>query len=333
MLSLDWPWVFLLTPLPLLVRWLSRPAESLGSALRVPFFQQLQRLQQVDSHAFPRTAWRGLLLALIWLALLLAAARPTWTGEPIPLPQEGRDLMLAVDISQSMAEPDMEVNGSFASRIDAVKYVLSEFIERRTGDRIGLILFGERSYLQTPLTFDRNSVQIQLIEAQLGFAGYATAIGDAIGLGVKRLRDREAGSRVLILLTDGANTAGSNPREAAAIAAEAGVRIHTIGIGAEARMVTDLFGQRRAVNPSADLDEDSLQYIADTTGGEYFRARDPAELALVYQAIDQLEPVPEDVTYRPQRSLFHWPLGVALLLSWLLTGLGLIPASAAERVA
>ena len=315
MFSFTWPWIFLLAPLPLLVRWLSTRREQLSSALRVPFYQKIQQLQQASALSPYHTIIRAGLLLAIWLLLLGACARPLWIGEPVPLPQEGRDLLLAVDISQSMSEPDMPVNGGYASRIEAVKFVVSDFVERRQGDRIGLILFGERSYLQTPLTFDRNAVQIQLVEAQLGFAGSATAIGDAIGLAIKRLRDRNAESRVLILLTDGANTAGTNPREAAEIAAEAGIRIHTIGVGADARQVSSVFGVRRVVNPSADLDEETLQFIASTAGGQYFRARDPAELMQIYAALDQLELVPEDVTYRPQRSLFHWPLGAALVLS------------------
>jgi Ca-activated chloride channel family protein len=161
-------------------------------------------------------------------------------------------------------------------------------------------------------------VETQLLEAQPGFAGNATAIGDAIGLAVKRLRDRPAESRVVILLTDGANTAGTDPLAGAKVAAEAGIRIHTVGIGADTKVVSGFFGQSRQVNPSADLDEATLISIAETTGGQYFRARDPQELQNIYQLLDQLEPVPEDVTFRPQKSLFHWPLtaAIALLLVW-----------------
>lgn len=322
MFSFTWPWMFALAPLPLLVRWLSPRRDTLGSALRVPFYSRIQQLQQGGMVSDYGTRTKVALLLLVWLFLLAASARPVWIGNPVPLPKEGRDLLLAVDISQSMSEPDMAVNGGYASRIDAVKVVVSDFIERRDGDRIGLILFGEQGYLQTPLTFDRNTVEAQLTDAQLGFAGNATAIGDAIGLAIKRLRERDANSRVLILLTDGANTAGTNPREAANIAAEAGIRIHTVGIGADARQVSGIFGLSRTINPSSDLDEETLEYIATTTGGQYFRARDPAELASIYNLLDQLEPVPEDVTYRPQRALFFWPLGLALACSviLLLTG-------------
>lgn len=315
MFSFTWPWMFVLAPLPLVIRWLSPERESLSSAIRVPFYARIQQLQQEFSTTRYGVKTRATLLFLIWLLLLAASARPVWTGEPVPLPREGRDLLLAVDISQSMSEPDMPANGGYASRINAVKIVVSDFVERRDGDRIGLILFGEQGYLQTPLTFDRSTVQAQLTEAQLGFAGNATAIGDAIGLAIKRLRERDANSRVLILLTDGANTAGTDPREAATIAAEAGIRIHTVGIGAESRPVSGIFGISRNINPSLDLDEDTLEFIASTTGGQYFRARDPAELAQIYRVLDQLEPVPEDVSYRPQQALFYWPLGLSLAFS------------------
>lgn len=332
MFSFTWPWIFALLPLPLLVRWMSARRESMGSALRVPFYARIQELEKSGSKATYGARTKAVLLLLVWLLLLAAAARPVWTGDPVPLPKEGRDLLLAVDISQSMSEPDMAVNSGYASRIDAVKVVVSDFIERRDGDRIGLILFGEQGYLQTPLTFDRDTVQAQLTEAQLGFAGNATAIGDAIGLAIKRLRERDANSRVLILLTDGANTAGTDPREAATIAAEAGIRIHTVGVGAEARPVSGIFGLSRTINPSSDLDEETLEYIASTTGGEYFRARDPVELARIYDALDQLEPVPEDVTYRPQRALFYWPLGLSLGFSILLLVLGYFGGGKREPV-
>jgi Ca-activated chloride channel family protein len=222
-----------------------------------------------------------------------------------------------------MQVEDMVVGQHTVSRIDAVKQVVGEFIERRRGDRLGLILFGSNAYVQAPLTFDRNTVQRFLREAQLGFAGRETAIGDAIGLAVKRLRERPADSRVLILLTDGANNAGEvEPLDAARLAADNGVKIHTIGIGSDKLVMPGLFGSSfgsKVVNPSRDLDEDTLREIADRTGGNYFRARDPAELINIYQLLDALEPVEQEAqSYRPQRSLFHLPLAAAFALSLLL---------------
>ncbi|MFX4229009.1 MAG: VWA domain-containing protein [Porticoccaceae bacterium] len=314
----EWPWVFVLLPLPLLFRLILPAREQAPQAIRVPFYRELQALYSRRQGQTAPVWINALLAALIWIFLVSAAARPTWIGEPVPLPMEGRDLMLAVDISRSMREEDMQVQSGYVPRITAVKAVVGDFIQRRTGDRIGLILFGQQGYLQTPLTFDTKTVEQQLQEAQLGFAGNATAIGDAIGLAVKRLRDRPAESRVLILLTDGANTAGTDPRRAAEIAAEANIRIHTIGVGADSIVVQSLLGFGRRVNPSSDLDEDTLTYIAETTGGQYFRARDPGELLQIYDRLDELEPMPEEQTFRPSMSLFHWPLAIALILSGLM---------------
>ena len=164
-----------------------------------------------------------------------------------------------------------------------------------------------------------------LREAQLGFAGRETAIGDAVGLAVKRLRERPADSRVLILLTDGANNAGEvQPLDAARLAADNSVRIHTIGIGSDKMVMPGLFGSSfgsQVVNPSRDLDEETLRRIAELTGGNYFRARDPAELVNIYQLLDAMEPVEQEAqSYRPQKSLFHLPLALAFVLSLGLAG-------------
>ena len=327
MLDWLWIWAFFILPLPALVWILDSRKAAARPALRYPLYNQLARMQSQQA-AKDRRSWFKLLIALIiWTLLVVALARPTWIGDPIPVPQAGRDLLLAVDISQSMREEDMQVGGRYVSRVEAVKAVVSSFVQRREGDRVGLILFAQQGYLQTPLTFDRDTVETQLVEAQPGFAGNATAIGDAIGLAVKRLRDRPAESRVVILLTDGANTAGSDPSEGSKVAAEAGIRIHTVGVGAESVTVNSFFGNSRQVNPSADLDETTLREIAETTGGQYFRARDPQELDNIYRLLDQLEPVPEDVTFRPQKSLFHWPLAGALGLTLVWSVLALVANS------
>lgn len=316
MIDLHWPWLLILLPLPVLVRWVLKPISSTSGAIRLPIYHTLETLH-VKSRTRLTVVWLpALLLWLLWGCVVLAMARPYWLGEPMPLPLDKRDMLLAVDISQSMGEGDMLVGQQFVTRIAAVKGVVSDFISNRPSDRLGLILFGEQAFLQTPLTFDRRTVEQQLLEAQLGFAGNATAIGDAIGVAIKRLRNRPAESRVLVLLTDGANTAGTNPSDAAVIAAEAGIRIHTIGIGASAKQERDFFGRIRTVNPSADLDEETLRFIAQRTGGQYFRAQDPDELAAIYAELDKLEPLPQEQLFRPVRSLLHWPLGSALGL-WL----------------
>ena len=323
MLSWQWPLLFALLPLPWLFRLVTPARESAMGAIRVPFYQALQTLTATDPGRASGRWLPALLATLIWLCLVSAAARPTWVGEPVNLPQERRDLMLAVDISKSMQERDMQLGGRAVQRITAVKAVVGNFIEQRASDRIGLILFGQQGYLQTPLTYDNRTVRQQLDEAELGFAGNATAIGDTIGLAIKKLRDRPAESRVLILLTDGANTAGSDPIDAATIAAEAGIRIHTVSIGADTRTRTNIFGRAVTSNQRSDFDEDTLIEIASKTGGQYFRARNPDQLQDIYQQIDKLEPVAEDQTFRPTMSLTHWLVAAALLLSTLL---GLLPS-------
>ena len=312
-LTLAWAWLLLLLPLPWLVRRWLRAAQGAGmQALRVPWFAMMQ-----DSVA----AWMkkpviATLAAAIWLLLMLAAARPQWVGEIETLPVTGRDLLLAVDISGSMDTQDMVLKGRPVNRLAVVKKVAGEFIQRRKGDRVGLVLFGSRAYLQTPLTFDTETTAILLDESEIGLAGRETAIGDAIGLAVKRLREDAASERVLILLTDGANTSGEvQPMQATEFAAREGLKIYTVGVGADEMMVQDFFGSR-LVNPSADLDEDTLKAIAERTGGAYFRARDAEALARIYEQLDELEPVESDQeAIRPVDELFFWPLSAAFLLA------------------
>ncbi|MDM8545099.1 vWA domain-containing protein [Candidatus Venteria ishoeyi] len=314
------PWVGFLILLPVLVYWLLPVAKAPGSAaLRVPFYHAINHLAEVRQQ---QSSWKSLnsvLLLLVYILLLLASARPQWLGEPILLPVSGRDLMLAVDLSGSMETPDLHIKNQAVDRLTVVKAVLGEFIERRKGDRLGLVLFGEQAYLQTPLTFDRKTVKTMLNESLIGLAGQKTAIGDAIGLAVKRLRERPEENRVLILLTDGANNAGAIlPQKAAELAQQAGVRIYTIGVGADEMLQAGLFGAQR-VNPSRDLDEKTLKQVAKITGGAYFRARDMQGLVQIYQTLDELEPVEvEQETFRPMTPLYPWPLAMALVLALLL---------------
>lgn len=319
MMQLAWPWVLLALPLPWLTRLFLPPTQAArGGGLRVPFYGALAADSESIASSANGRSWRWWLAWAAYLLLVVAAARPQWVGEPVALPVSGRDLLLAVDLSGSMDTQDMRIQKQAVNRLDAVKVVMGEFIERRQGDRLGLILFGDQPYLQAPLTFDRQTVRAFLEESVIGLAGKSTAIGDAIGLATKRLRERPQENRVLILLTDGANTAGElEPRKAAEIAAAEGIRIYTIGVGADEMIVRDFFGARR-VNPSRDLDEKTLRAIAEETGGKYFRARDTRELAGIYRMLDELEPVEvETETFRPLRALYAWPLGLA----W---GLGLL---------
>ena len=313
--TIAWPWLLLLVPLPWLLR-LLMPASPSGDlqALRVPWFSAVAG----GKAGWMRRPWLALIAALIWLLLLLAASRPQWIGEIESLPVSGRDLLLAVDISGSMDTQDMILNKTAVNRLKVVKKVAGEFIKRRHGDRVGLILFGSRAYLQTPLTFDTETTATLLDESEIGLAGRETAIGDAIGLAVKRLRDDAASDRVLVLLTDGANTSGEvQPLQAAEFAARDGLTVYTVGVGADEMMVQDFFGSR-VVNPSADLDEETLRTIAERTGGRYFRARDAKGLEKIYEILDELEPVESDVEIiRPIDELFHWPMGLAYVLALL----------------
>ena len=320
MLTLTTPWVLALLPLPLLAWWLVPAAESRSqAALTVPSPLDFEAAGWRQTSQ--RRPWLLVMAILAWCLLVLAAARPEHLGEPLSLPVSGRDLLLAVDLSGSMEERDFRLQNNWVDRLTATQAVATEFIDRRVGDRIGLILFGRQAYLQTPLTFDRDTVKVLLNEATIGLAGKETAIGDAIGLAIKTVEGTldEKAQRVLILLTDGANTAGQvDPTRAARIAADRGLKIYTIGVGADEMVERSLFGRRRR-NPSADLDEVTLGRIAELTGGVYFRARDTSELERIYGLLDDYEPVAQDEEgFRPQRALFMWPLGVALILSGVL---------------
>lgn len=330
MFHLDWPWVLACLPLPALIYFFVPKAKKDLAALKTPFFHRVNAQDTaVGQNKLNGHNYKLLILICIWIGSVISAAKPEWIGDPISLPASGRDLLVAVDISGSMKTADMIVDNQQIARVLVVKYVVGDFLKRRESDRLGLILFGTNAYLQAPLTFDRNTVNQLLQESQLGFAGEQTAIGDAIGLSIKRLKDRPEAQRVLILLTDGANTAGEvTPRRAAELAASENVKIYTIGIGADQMSVQrGLFNRyQQKINPSADLDEETLQYIADTTGGQYFRARNPEDLEKIYQLMDELEPIEqEEESYRPISSLFYIPLLIALLLSFILASFIALP--------
>ncbi len=317
MIQFQWWWMVVIAPLPWLLARLPTPMPAAARepdnpptvAIRVPFYQLAR--SAVEPLAVGRSTpdrMRKVLFAVAWLTLVAGAMRPQWIGEPIAVAGKARDLLLAIDISPSMQETDLILNDRQVSRLRVVKQVVSDFLKARSGDRVGLILFGAQPYVQAPLTHDTQTVGQLLKEADLGMAGNATAIGDAMGLAIKRLRNRPAASRVLILLTDGANTGGEvAPERAAELAAEAGVKIYTIGIGADEVLRRSLFGMRRE-NPSADLDEALLQSIASRTGGAYFRARSTGELELIYEQINQLEPVEQkERFYRPVAEYYWLP--------------------------
>ena len=316
MLQIDWPWVFLLLPLPLAV-YFAMPTQEAGkeAALRVPFIEDFNFAQQPQQRRL-KLRWLKWLSLLAWLLVVLAASRPQWLGDTISINISGRDLMIAVDLSDSMRAEDFEINGQAVNRLNATKSVATEFIEKRRGDRLGLILFGSKAYLQVPLTFDTRTINQLLLESSIGLAGERTAIGDAIGLALKRLDANPQGTQVLILMTDGANTAGEvTPLKAAQLAAQRGLKIYTIGIGSDELGHRSWFGLR-APNSAAQLDEKTLKEIATLTGGRYFRAHNTQKLAEIYAILDELEPVEkEEQSFRPITTLFYWPLAFALLLA------------------
>lgn len=333
MVELHWPWILILLPLPWLCYQLFRPAPREESALHVPFYRTITQLTDSSSSSTTvRRRWSLFFLILIWIALLLAASQPRWVGEPVPISSNARDLMLAVDLSRSMEIRDLTLNGQHVDRLIVVQSVLDDFLTRRKGDRLGLILFGSQAYLQAPLTFDQDTLRILLEESFIGMAGSYTAIGDAIGLSIKQLRKRPAESRILILLTDGNNSAGQvKPLQAAKLAAKENIKIYTIGVGAEEMIQPGILGSplgRRKVNPSSDLDEKTLETIAEKTGGRYFRAKNTEQLEDIYQQLDKLEPVEQEAQlFRPIKVLHYWPLGFALLISLLWAGFILAQSS------
>ena len=314
------PWILVFLPLPVLI-WLFLPATRRSSegVLKAPFLIYMKEMLDTQTVSVKRHIRPYCLAAFIWLLLVCAAAGPQWLGSPLSFPRHGRNIMLAVDISGSMQIPDMSIHGQSLSRLEAVQWIGKQFIEKRVGDRLGLILFGTKAYLQTPLTFDRNTVLYGLEDSSIGLAGELSAVGDAIALAVKHLKDFPDYNRVLILLTDGASNSGQfTPLEAANLAAHYRIKIYTIGFGSDNLMVPSVFGVR-AVNPSADLDEPTLKFIASTTGGDYFRAKDTDSLNQIYDQINQLEPIAQGkIEYRPQKALYPWPLGLAFLIAFLL---------------
>lgn len=317
MISLLYPWVFIIVPLPLIIWFFQKPSNPQLSAIRTPMFAQWTAFQHQSQSSNSIFRLEKIIIFLLWLTVISSVARPQWIDDPIELPTSGRDLLLSIDISGSMEEEDLKLKGKRANRLTVVKSILSDFIEKREGDRLGLVLFGEKAYLQTPLTFDLKTVKFMLDETEIGLAGASrTAIGDGIGLSIKRLRERPAENRVLILLTDGRNNSGElDPIEAAKLAKHAGIKIYTIGVGADKQMRRSLLFGTTTFNPSAELDEITLKAVAKITGGQYFRARSSEELAKIYQLLDQLEPVEDKPEiYRPIQELYYWPLSLSLLL-------------------
>ncbi len=309
MIEFAYKYLFILLPLPLLTYYLLPQSKNnnfkITSGIRFPHYNLF--INKLDQSNNIKNKYLNLILYfLIWLFLITACAKPLWIGAPLNFLKHGRDLMLAIDISGSMDERDMTGNYRI-NRLDVVKYIGSEFIEKRVDDRIGVILFGSKAYLYSPLSFDHDMVTKMLQDAQIGFAGTYTAIGDAIGLAIKQFKNLNNQELVLILLSDGGNTSGAvDPISAAKVAKDQGIKIYTIGIG----------GKSTGVGARQSLDEDTLKEIATITSRQYFRDTDEKSLQQIYATINKLEPLGEDsVVFRPIKDLFYWPLSLALFLS------------------
>jgi len=316
MFELVHPWALVLLVLPVVMRLLPAYKESRDS-VKVPFFHKLVELSeqrpQTGAMILRRDRAQHLLVGLTWLCLVLGAAKPQWIGAPIEQQKSGRDLMVAVDLSGSMETRDFTLpSGETLGRLEAVKRGLENMANRRTTDRLGLIVFGSAAYLQSPFT-DDHAVWAQLVqETEIGMAGQSTVFGDAIGLAIKLFKESDSDNRVLIMLTDGNDTGSTVPPiDAAKVAATEDIRIYTIAIGDPASIGEDA------------LDIDTIERVSEVTGGEDFQVLDREELRKAYLAISELEPeLYETISFRPRQSL-HWPpLGLALILYSCYHGLG-----------
>ncbi len=315
MLELGHPWALLLLPLPVLVRWLAPAHRETVRALRVPFFAQFAQASGQTpgegSVILRRRRFQIGSAALVWLLLLSALAGPQWVGEPIVREEAARDIMLAIDLSGSMDTVDFpDQEGKASRRLEVVRRVVDQFIAGRKGDRVGLIVFGTRPYLQLPFTRDLATARelVQLME--VGMAGPHTALGDAIGLAIKSFESSDVEQRLLILLTDGNDTGSEmTPINAADIARLRDVEIFTIGVGDP-----EAGGEER-------VDIDTLRQVAERANGDFYSADDEAGLVAVYHRIDRLRPqVVRTQSYRPRRSLVHWPAGASVVFGLLAYG-------------
>jgi len=305
-IELAFPYALLLLPAPLVVWWLVPPHRERMSGLRVPFFRRITAAlgeePRVGSIVRRRRRLEILIALVVWLALVVALARPERVGDPIEVTKAARDVILAIDISGSMDENDFVArDGASLQRLEGVKRVVGRFIEEREGDRVALIVFGEKAFIQSPFTEDLRTVRDLLESTEVGMAGPHTVIGDAIGLAIRTFESSEIEERILIVLSDGADTGSRmSPVNAAEIAADNGVTIFTIGVGDPKGQ-----GDRR-------VDVAALEDIAARAGGRFFFADDEAGLESIYARIDEMSPRKiETISFRPRESLGVFPLAVA----------------------
>ncbi|MEM1451467.1 MAG: VWA domain-containing protein [Planctomycetota bacterium] len=310
MITFALPWAFALLALPIVLRLVAPPHRETSRGLYSPDLVRLARLSGATASPGAvvrrRSALQWTFVALTWALFVGALAGPRLVEPPITKVTPTRDVLLALDLSGSMAIEDlMDAAGEPVDRLSACKGVLDEFLARREGDRVGLVLFGSAAFVQAPFTEDLDVCRALLDEAEVAMTGPKTVIGDAIGLSIGVFDRSELEDKVLILLTDG-NDTGSRvpPTDAAKIAAERGIVIHVVAVGDP-----EGAGEQK-------LDEETLQAVASETGGAYLFAADRDELESVYDRLDAMSTREiESVSYSPTRELFAWPLGIALGLS------------------
>ena len=314
-----WPFVLFLLPLPWIVRQVMKPSvqKSIGvDALKVPFFNRLKSLQGTTT--IGARFVHPLVWILAWVCFVIAAARPVWVGHPIPLEHEARNIVLTLDVSGSMEEEDFDINGRPITRLDIVKQLASDFIEKRKGDNLGLVIFGSEAYTYIPLSPDTQTLNSLMDEINVGIAGSQTAMGDALAMATQTASAVPDNARIVILMSDGfANAGVVQMDQALQVAQKANVKVYTIGIGSDQQALQDFLGFVQT-GSSLDLDETTLQKIAETTGGRYFRAKSTADLKQIYDIIDQLETTPtEENSVTPRKEIAYWFV-LAGLMFWIL---------------
>ncbi|PCJ25245.1 MAG: VWA domain-containing protein [Rickettsiales bacterium] len=320
MFTFYWPLMVLLLPVPLIIWFFLPPDKNANSdsspELLFPYVQRLlTAFERKEVAPSDSKKYFIIMLSLLWASLVIALMRPQWADQMEYDHKKGYDIMLAVDVSASMEALDFSTLTKSISRLDVTKEVVSNFAGRRKGDRLGLILFGEHAYLQVPMSFDTLAVSKMLNNAVSGMAGASTAIGDAIGIAVREIRSRPKKSRILILLTDGADTSSNIPPiEAAKIAKHYGIRVYVIGVGRSGPVpYPNQFGQISMVE--IGMDEEMLAKIAAITGGQYFKATDSTALEVIYDKIDKMEKIEINMLgYKIRQPLYRYPLGFACIL-------------------
>lgn len=313
-----WPEMIVLIVLPFIIRWIVPAIQHKNStafvngALRVPFFSNIVLFASSVEQEEPKGT-RGV-LGIMWLCFVAAMMRPIVYDHAVDVPREARNIMLAVDVSESMAQQDFDMGGRPVSRLAMVRDVVGDFIQKRVGDRIGLVVFGSEAHLLAPLSRDRKALSSLFADVGIGVAGGQTAIGDALAQAVKGTAVVPASKKVIILLSDGYNNAGVVPvDQAIELAQKQNIKVYTIGIGSDQKQALGFFGNLATVG--ADLDEKLLKQIAQKTGGRYFRAKSAADLEAVYREVDALEAISDTADFvRPQKELFWLPLSIGMVL-------------------